>query len=254
MNKPKVSVIMAVYNEENFLDESIESILNQTFEDFELIIINDCSSDESLNIMNSYNDNNVDRIKIIDNVINIGVFGSRNKAINIAKGKYIVMLDGDDVALQNRLLTQYNYLENNPHIFLVGGSAIFIDEKGNEINRFRKYDDYEMLAWRLPKSCGIISSSIMFRNEGYLYEECFGGAGDYDLYLRLLSQGKHLTNLPNFLVKYRLHEGSMSIYNKEKQEEFRDLVLKKHKFKGKFKLRFLPKLFIHYLKTYKEKR
>ncbi len=89
---------------------------------------------------------------------------------------------------------------------------------------------------------------------GAYYDPNFGGAGDYNLYLYLLSIGKHLTNLPDFLVKYRVHQGSMSIYNKLKQEEYRDLVQMKNKFKGKFKIRFLFMLFIHYLKTYKEKR
>ncbi len=161
--KPEISVIMSVYNEEKFLRESIESILSQTFKDFELIIINDCSIDNSLKIIKSYNDK---RIKIINNKKNIGVFNSRNKALKIAKGDYIAILDGDDVSLPKRFEIQFNYLENNPHIFLLGSSAIFIDENGLEIRRFRKYDDYELLAWRLPKSCGIISSSVMFRNFG----------------------------------------------------------------------------------------
>lgn len=251
MINPKISVIMAVYNEEKFLKESIDSILNQTFNDFELIIINDCSTDSSLKIMKSHQDK---RIRIINNNKNVGFLNSRNKALKIARGKYIAILDGDDVSLPERFKIQFNYLEMNPNIFLVGSSAIFINEKGIEISRFRKYNDYELLAWRMPVSCGILSPSVMFRNEGYVYNQGFGGAGDYDLYLRMLSDRKRLTNLPDFLVKYRVHGGSMSIYNRLKQEKYRDLIKEKNKFKGRFKIRFLPKLFIHYLKTYKEKR
>lgn len=251
MINPKISVVMAAYNEEKFLKESIESILNQTFKDFELIIINDCSTDNSLEIMKSYNDK---RIRIIDNQKNVGFLKSRNKALKIARGKYIAILDGDDISLPNRFKIQFNYLENNLHIFLVGSSGIFIDENGTEIGRFRKYDDYELLAWRLPKSCGILSPSVMFRNHGIFYDVNFGGASDYKLYLDLLSKGKYLTNLPDFLVKYRVHKGSMSIYNQLEQEGYRDLIKKENKFRGKFKLRFFFKLLIHYLKTYKEKR
>ena len=249
--KPKISIVMSVYNESKYLRESIESILNQTFEDFELIIVNDCSTDNSMEIIKSYNDK---RINIINNRKNIGVFNSRNNVLKIARGKYIALLDGDDVACVNRIGMQFDYLENNLHIFLVGSSAIYIDEKGNEIGKFRKYNDYEMLAWRLPKSCSIVSSSVMFRNEGFFYNSNCGGAGDYKLYLQILSQGKHLTNLPDFLVKYRLHKGSMSISNKGEQESFRDKIIKENKFRGKFRLRFIPKLGWHYIKTYMEKR
>lgn len=249
--KPKISVIMAIYNEEKFLKESMESILNQKFKDFEFIIINDCSTDKSLEIIKSYSDK---RINLINNQKNMGFLDSRNEALWIAKGKYIAILDGDDISLPKRLSLQYTYLEKNPHIFLVGSSAIYIDENGEELKRFRKYDDYELLAWRLPKSCGIINSSIMFRNDGDLYDPFFKGAGDYELYLRLLSEGKHLTNLPDYLVKYRVHQGSMSINSQAKQEFYRDLIIWRNNFRAKFKFRFLPKLFIHYLKTYREKR
>ncbi len=252
MNKPKISVVMPVYNEEDFLKESIESILNQTFKDFELIIVNDCSTDNSDKIIESYFDD--PRVVRINNEENIGVFNSRNRALKFARGKYIALLDSDDISMLDRLKLQFNYLENNPHIFLVGSSALYINEDGKEISRFRKYDDYEMLAWRLPKSCSIVSSSVMFRNTMRFYPVSYGGAGDYKFYLNLLSNGKNLTNLPQFLVKYRLHKGSMSVSNRSMQESFRDNIMRENTFKGKFRLRFIPKLFVHYIKTYREKR
>jgi len=253
MKFPKISVIMAVYNSEKFLNESINSILNQTFKDFEFIIINDCSTDNSLKIIKEFikKDN---RIKLINNERNLGAAGTRNEGLKIAKGKYIAILDSDDISYTQRFVIQYNYLEDNPHIFLVGSSAIYINENGKEIRKFRKYDDYKMLAWRLPKSCSIIHSCVMFKNEGFLYKEEFESVEDYKLFLELLSQGKNLTNLPQFLIKYRVHKGSMSIYNKKKQEFFGNKVIEENTFKGKFKLRFLFKLFFHYITTRNEKK
>jgi len=253
MKIPKISVVMAVYNEEKFLEESVDSILNQTFKDWELVIVNDCSTDNSLNIIKSYMKKDK-RIRLVNNKKNGGCPDSRNDGLKISKGEYIAILDGDDVSHPKRLEKEVNYLEKNPHIFLVGSSAVYINEEGKEIRRFRKYNDHEMLAWRLPQSCGIVHSSIMFRNEGLIYNNYFKGASDYKFYLDLLSKGKNLTNLPEFLVRYRLHGGSMSISGKEMQEGFSNEAKEQIDFKSKFRIRFLPKLFIHYIKTINEKR
>jgi len=258
MNNPKISVIMPVYNEERFLDESIQSILNQTFKDFEFIIVNDASTDNSLNIIKEYQKKDT-RIKIINNKKNKNFPEVRNIGLKAAKGKYIANMYGDDISHPKRLEKEFYYLEKNPHIFLIGSSAVYIDEKGNEIRRFRKYDDYKLLAWRLPKSCSIVDPSTMFRNEGIIIKEGFGGAQDYNFYLDLLDMGKNLTNLPEFLVKYRLHEGSMSVSKVKEQEAFRDKTMELHNHLNKKipptkKLYFITKLFIHHLKTRKEKR
>jgi len=248
---PLISVVIPVYNGERFLDESIQSILNQTFKDFEFIIINDASTDNSLEIIKKYKDK---RIRLINNKKNQGVSDSTNLGLIAAKGKYIANLGADDISHPERLEKQFNYLEKNPHIFLVGSSATYIDEEGKEIRKFRKYDDYEMLAWRLPKSCSIIYPTTMFKNEGFLFNKYFKSAMDYNFYFDLLTHGKNLTNLPEFLIKYRVHEGSMSVYNKEEQTFFANEAKRRNTFKGKFKLRFLSKLFSHYIKTRSEKK
>lgn len=254
MNNPKISVVMPVYNSEKYLRESIESILNQTFRDFELIIIDDCSTDNSIKIVESYNDK---RIKIFQNEKNIGTVKTRNIGLKKAKGKYIAVMDSDDISLPDRFDYQLTYLVFNPHIFLVGSSAIFIDDKGNEIKRFRKYNNYKILGWRLQKSCGIVHSSVMFKNMGERYNEGFYSAHDYDFYLRMLSKGKYLTNLPAFLIKHRVHKESAHS-NSSNQRMFKNLTqlihsdLKKPPIYKKIFYSF--KLLIHYLKTYKEKR
>jgi len=259
MENPKISVIMPVYNSEKFLRESIESILNQTFKNFEFIIINDCSIDNSLKIIKEFMKKDK-RIILLNNKKNLAQAKTRNRGLKIAQGKYIAMLDSDDMAMRNRLQVQFYYLEKNPDIFLVGSSAIYIDENGKETRRFKKYDDYKMLAWRLPKSCSIIHPSIMFRNaRKFWYNQEFKYANDYNLYLDLLSQGKNLTNIPQFLVKYRVHPDSISFKKQKEQEGFANLAQKNHnslRNKTNFfnKLKYSLKSFLFYLRTFNEKR
>ena len=253
---PKISVVMPIYNEERFLDESMQSVLNQTFKDFEFIIINNCSEDNSLNIIKSYKDK---RITFINNKKNLGTSKSINKGLKIARGKYIAIFCGDDVSHPKRLSVEFNYLENNPHIFLVGSSAVYINEHGKEIRRFRKYDNYKMLAWRLRKSCSIVLPSIMFRNEDIPSNSDKEDWDDYNFYFELLKKGKNLTNLPDFLVKHRVHTNSASVYDRKKYERSVDEVLEKFKEledNTNFfnKIYYSIKLFFHYIRTRGEKR
>lgn len=164
MAEPPISVIMPVYNAEKFLDESIESILNQTFKDFEFIIIDDGSTDNSLKIIRKYKKKDK-RIKVLINKKNQGIAETRNKGLRIAKGKYIVTFDADDISLQKRLQIQYYFLERNQNIFLVGGSAIIIDENGRDFGVFKKFNNPEKIRKKLLKSNPIINSSVMFRNK-----------------------------------------------------------------------------------------
>lgn len=128
---PRVSVIMSVYNSEKYLEDSIKSILNQSFKDFEFIIVNDCSNDNSLKIINKYKENDV-RIRLINNSKKINLANSLNKCLKVAKGKYIARMDADDISIKNRLEIQYNFMEENEDIFLCGGSAIVINEYGKK--------------------------------------------------------------------------------------------------------------------------
>lgn len=211
---------MPAYNAEKYLDESIQSILNQTFNDFEFIIINDASTDNSLKLINDYHKKDK-RIILINNKKNMGVAKSRNNGMMIAKGKYIATFDADDVSFPKRLEIQFNYLEKNPQIFLVGGSAVIIDENGKKIGVFKKFNNLKRLKKKLLKSNPIINSSVMMRNtENLYYRDKFDGADEYDLFLRILSDGKNITNLEDFLVKYRINPGSISFTKRAKQEFF----------------------------------
>jgi glycosyltransferase involved in cell wall biosynthesis len=262
MKKPSkilpVSIVMPVYNSEDVLEETMDSILNQTFKDFEFIIINDGSTDSSLNILKKYVKSDK-RIRLINNKKNMGFANSLNVGLKAAKGKYIAISNSDDVSHPRRIGIQFDYLEKHPDIFLIGTSAVYIDKNGKEIRRFRKYDDYKILEWRLRKSCGIMHSSTMFRNQEIFFDENFGGATDYHFFYQVLKKGKKLTNIPQFLLRYRVHEGSMSVYNRKQQEYLTGKVI------GEFKklpdgigllrkLYYSQKLLLHYIRTFKEKR
>ncbi len=222
----KISVIMSSYNSEKFIRESILSILNQSHKDFELIIIDDCSKDRSLIIARQYREGD-NRIKIIENKKNIGAGESRNRGLKIARGKYIAILDSDDIADEKRLENQLRYLEKEKDVFLVGSSAIVINEKGRRIGIFKKTNNKQQTTKKLSKSNTMIHPSIMFRNNGEtFYRKKFKTSEDYDLYLRLISSGKKIANLSDPLIKYRINLNSLSYTNPnqkiyfEKAKEF----------------------------------
>ena len=169
MKNPKVSVIMSVYNSDKFLSESIESILNQTFRDFEFIIINDCSTDKSLDIIKKYSKND-NRIVLIENENNIGLTKSLNKGVKIAKGNYIARIDADDTALNNRFEVQYNFLEKNKNIFLVGGGTYEIDYKGKIIRRFLRITNSYLLKKDLLKKIVFIIHLFFLEMKKFIIE------------------------------------------------------------------------------------
>ncbi|MCX6751142.1 MAG: glycosyltransferase family 2 protein [Candidatus Pacearchaeota archaeon] len=210
MKKPLISVVMPAYNAEEYLDESINSILNQTFKDFEFIIVNDCSKDNTKKIIERFRKKDK-RIILLNNKKNLKVPLTRSRGLKIARGKYIAVMDADDIAIKNRLELQYSFMEKNKDTFLCGGSAIVMDEEGKTIGVFRKINDPEKVKRNLLKGNPMVHSSVMFRNTGeYFYREKFEDADEYDVYLRILSDGRKITNIPNFLVKFRLNKGSTS--------------------------------------------
>jgi glycosyltransferase involved in cell wall biosynthesis len=210
MEKPLISVVMPAYNAEKYLEESINSILNQTFKNFEFIIVNDCSTDKTKEIIGKFKKKDK-RIILLNNKKNLKVPLTRSRGMKVAKGKYIAVMDADDIAIKNRLEVQYKFMEKNKDVFLCGGSAIVIDEEGKIIGIFKKVNDPERVKKNLLKGNPMVHSTVMFKNTGeYLYREKFEDADEYDVYLRVLSDGKKITNIPNFLVKFRLNKGSTS--------------------------------------------
>ncbi len=200
-----VSVILPVYNCELYIKEAVDSVLNQTFSDFELIIIDDCSTDSTMTIVKSYKDS---RIKLIEKEKNSGYTDSLNMAIKLAKGKYIARMDGDDICLPERFQIQVKFLEDNPEIILCGG-AIQIIGTEEVLQHPSNYDEIKV---KLCFGNSFYHPTIMAKKEILLensYDKNFEPAEDYDLWTRLVSLGE-LANLEEVLLLYRFHENQIS--------------------------------------------
>lgn len=218
--KPKVTVYMTVYNEERFLDESIRSILNQTLQDFEFIIVDDGSTDGSLRILNKYAEKDK-RIKILCNKQNLGQPKSLNRALRIARGEYLARMDADDISLPNRLKIQVDFLEKNKEYFLVGCGEISIDEKGSKTEIFRPICEEDCLRKKLEEKMAFSGPSFVFRSEdSNFYREKFYYAQDYDFSLISLTKGKRITNIPDLLYKWRMKSSGASYGHRGKQKLF----------------------------------
>lgn len=206
MNSPLVSVIMPVFNTARYINEAIDSILNQTYENFEFIIIDDCSEDESVAIIEGYED---PRIKLIKNDRNLGISHTRNKGLAIAQGKYIAVFDSDDIAPKYRLEKQVSFLEKNPEFGLIGGAVQPINEEGEETGSAWDYPaDPEEVPVRLLFGNYFAQPAVMIRakvlSDTEPYNPKFVTAGDYDLWVRL-SRVTKVWNLPELMLYYRMH-------------------------------------------------
>lgn len=210
MKDPKVTVLMSVYNGEKYLREAIESILNQTFKDFEFSIINDGSTDRTAEILNCYNDN---RIKIVNNEKNIGLAKSLNKGLKMAGGEYIARIDADDISMPNRLDVQYNYMKDDPNLAICASSYEQIDENGNTIKIIEGYLECEQLYYFLTFANWLAHSSIMFKKSIALkvngYDDRLIRAQDYDLWYRISRMGK-VIQIDEVLLKLRIHPENIS--------------------------------------------
>lgn len=211
MDNPLVSVLLPVYNGERFLIESISSILNQTFNDFELIIINDGSTDKSIDILNSIDDA---RVSVI-NQLNTGLPAALNLGISLAKGKYIARQDQDDVSMLDRFAKQVNYLEHNLDCALLGTSSEIWEV---ELPSGRYHDhpcNAAELCFDLIFNNPFVHSSVMIRkNEllligGYSLDLSRQPPEDYELWSRI-SRASEVANLPERLLAYREVPQSMS--------------------------------------------
>ena len=205
MNTPKISVVMPVYNAERFLSEAIESILNQTFKDFELIIINDGSTDNSLEIIKKYKAQD-ERIVLISRE-NRGLVYSLNEGIEKAEGKYIARMDADDISLENRFSKQFEVLEDNTDIDIVGCDYQLIDKNSNVVGKTIVPKTEKDILLTLCYSVPFAHPSVMIRKsifQYHKYEE--SPAEDYLLWSRVYKKNNFF-NIGKPLLKYRYHYG-----------------------------------------------
>ena len=205
---PKISLIMSVYNGEDYLSEAIESVLNQTFTDFELIVINDCSTDKTYEILKRFAELDK-RVKVHTNEVNLRLPSSLNKAISYAQGKYIARMDADDICLPERLEKQYKFMENNPSVAL--SSCRFMTLKNGLVSSGGcggKSDNESIKALLLVTNPilhpGIIAKTDAIRSLGY--DKNFTCTEDMELWTRFVMAGYDIEIMPEYLMIYRLHD------------------------------------------------
>lgn len=212
MRQPQISVIMPVYNGEKYLREAINSILNQTYKDFELIIINDGSTDDSRSVINEFLDN---RIIVIEQSNN-GLARTLNIGAANCKGKYIARMDQDDISDPNRFLIQFNYLESHPKISVLSCAVRYINETGVLLGRSFTITWPNLIKKKLLHyGCVICHPGVMMRKADFDvvngYSETIGGRfTDYHLWVKFVNNGFKIKNLSSVLLKYRIIESSMS--------------------------------------------
>jgi len=219
IKKPLITVYMPVFNAAKFLDQSIGSILNQTFSDFEFIIVDDASTDNSWKIIKSYAKKDK-RIVAIKNKINLGVSLTSNITISQAKGKFIARMDADDISTPDRLQKQIDYLKNNPKTIIVGGQCTIIDEN-NQIIGEKKFpithkQINNMIFWAVPIQQGfmMINRSLLPKKFVWYSPSKFS-AEEVDLYFNLSKFG-NFANLSDNLYFYRQVSTGLSHQNPKK--------------------------------------
>lgn len=210
-----VSVVLPVYNSEDYISQALESILDQTYSNLEILIINDGSNDETLSLLKGYTDK---RIRIINNERNKGLIFSLNRGLCEVQGEYIARMDADDISLPTRIKEQVTFLELNPHIGVCGTWM----ESFGKVNSFHQLpvenDDIKL---RMLFKCSFFHPTVMIRNSllkinGVKYKENYKHAEDYKLWTDLYDK-TGFYNLPKVLLKYRTHNENVSVKNKKEQ-------------------------------------
>lgn len=219
-----MSVMMPAYNAERFVAQAVESILAQTLDDFEFIIIDDGSSDRTHEILQRYAARDA-RIRLVSRPnTGRGVAPTRNDLLHMARGEFLALMDADDIAVPQRLEWQLAFLRENPEVGAVGGAIIDIDEAGRElIQTDYPTDDQEIQEAMLQGKCLIANPTSMMRREIVLsvggYREEMLHLEDLDLFLRIGERAK-LANLDRVVLRYRIHPGSETHRRLEVQERY----------------------------------
>ncbi|EJT5929207.1 TPA: glycosyltransferase family 2 protein [Clostridium perfringens] len=248
----RVTVFIPVYNAEKYLKDTIDSILNQTFKDFELLLINDGSTDKSVEIIESFNDK---RIRLVHNEKNMGLPFTRNRALEIINSEYIALMDSDDIAHKDRLKEQVKFLDENNNIDVVGSDFImfFPDGKKKYVNTPNNPD---YIKGYLMFGICIANPSTMLRNEfiknnNLKYRDNFFVCQDYSFWVDVCKFGR-ISNIKKPLLKYRTgHENISKISSEKKAKQRAELLnqihiraLKNNGFNlNKYQLKLINKIF-----------
>lgn len=234
MKIPLVSIILPVYNGANRIKEAIKSVIGQTYTNWELLVVDDGSQDNTGKIVEDFIKNN-QRIKYVKNELNFGIQKTLNRGLKESKGQYIARIDDDDIWIDiDKLSKQVEFLDNNPDYVLTGTGVIVVNEKGNELFRYLLPEtDIKIRNNILSKNC-FAHSSVVFKKDMALsfkgYDESVNTRHieDYDLWLKLGSIGKFV-NLPIYAVKFTCRDQSISSKNKQEQFKKNITIIKKYK-------------------------
>ena len=215
---PKVSVLTPIYNTNpEHLRSAIESVLNQTFHDFEFLILNDSPDNKDLKkIVKSYRDK---RIKYLENKKNLGIGESRNKLLDLARGEYIAVFDHDDICVLDRFQRQVDYLDSHPEIGVVSG---WLQYFGGSKNLICNPETDEMIKIFLTGCCCVAHTAMMVRksvifDNNIRYNKKYYPVEDYDLLSQLMDV-TDFYNIQSVMVMYRVHKNSVSVVHKQKMD------------------------------------
>ena len=211
---------MSAYNSEHFLDQALESIMNQSNKEFEFILFDDASTDATKKIIQKFALQD-SRIIPVYNEVNKGLTVNLNKAISLSKGEYIARMDADDIALPTRLEKQVKFLDSHRDIDLVGSAAIDIDESGIKIQLRKSPKTHDEIIALLPKANPLTHSTVMFRKDQFakidFYNESYRTTQDYEMWFRAVGHGLKFHNLEEVLLHYRMDKN----YHKRKSFKYR---------------------------------
>ena len=226
VDSPLVSVLMPVYNGEKYLKEAIDSILNQTYNNFEFIIINDGSTDRSEEIILSFSDS---RIVYVKNPENYRLIKTLNLGFSMAKGRYIARMDADDVSHPDRLLIQVDFLDHNQDYGLVGTGVNLLNSDKKQL---LYHTDHASLKFALAFYCPFIHPSIMIRRDvlegmDVVFDNQYLHAEDCELWTRLAFKTK-MANIPEYLLDYRIHDAQISSQHSDFQTDLATKIRRKY--------------------------
>ncbi|WP_429078634.1 glycosyltransferase family 2 protein [Aeromonas hydrophila] len=239
---PLISIVVPVFNVEDYINDALKSMLNQTYKNIEIIVVDDASTDKTYDILNGFKD---DRVKILRNKKNSGICHSLNKALSIAKGEYIARADGDDILLPDRISQQLAYLKENPDIGIVGCSLTTIDENNNEIGQV-KYTDNQVSIKKVLKFSSPVAHIWLCKTSVYktVGEYHYDGAEDLYFIQRAHAVNIKISNIPNYFgMKIRVRSGNTTSTKGLEQRLLHKFVVEqaKHNTQHEF---CMPKIYI----------
>lgn len=229
--KPAISVLMGVYNGERFLGEAVESILNQTFADFEFIICNDCSTDASAEMLKAYAAAD-SRIVLLENERNMGLAATLNRCLTVARGAFVARMDCDDRSLPERFAFQQQFLTQHPEIDVLGTAAEYIDDNGQVYGCAIRDAVRVFTMTDVVRGSCVMHPTVMMRTDalqrvgGYTVNKLTTRAEDYDLWCKIGSSGGQIAALSHILFQYR--EDQSNVVRRKYKYRIQEARLKYH--------------------------